>query len=386
MTELMDEKGAINMQAETTVEFVGLPSPERSGLAGWGAHPLQGRYFRPLREVAHTAFVVAHYNLDFCEHYLGPYLSKRGYGFLGWNTRYRGNEMYFSLDNAVADIGAAINWLRQSQHVDTVVLLGNSGGASLMAAYQSQATHHNLKPGPYSRLNPAIQELSPAELFISLTAHPGRSDLIASCIDPSVVDENDPFATDKNLDMYSAENGPPYSLEFQRRYRAAQLARNRKISSWARAELERIADMPGPGRDRLFIVPRLWADLRYLDGDIEPSDRPIPGCWSGDPQKANRGVAGIGIVNTLRTWLSMWSIDDSQARMTIHGPNISVPSLVIDASADSGVFESDTSAIFESLGTTDKERHTVTGDHYLQGDRLRSDVADMIAEWVAARS
>ena len=33
------------------------------------------------------------------------YLAERGFGFLGWNTRFRGNEAHFLLDHALAEIG-----------------------------------------------------------------------------------------------------------------------------------------------------------------------------------------------------------------------------------------------------------------------------------------
>ena len=130
-----------------------------------------------------------------------------------------------------------------------------------------------------------------------------------------------------DLDMYDERNGPSYSQEFQSLYRAAQLERNRKISAWARAELDRLSTPSSPAFDRLFTVPRLWADLRFVDGAIEPSDRNTPECWIGDPKRANYGTFALGCVSTLRTWLSMWSIDDSQFRIQVQGPKITTPAL-----------------------------------------------------------
>ena len=92
-----------------------------------------------------TAFVATHYNVDFSEHYLGLLLAAQGYGFLGWNTRFRGNEAYFLLEHALIDIGVGVAWLRDQPGIEQVVLIGNSGGGSLMASYQSQAcdAHQN---------------------------------------------------------------------------------------------------------------------------------------------------------------------------------------------------------------------------------------------------
>ncbi len=123
--------------------FVSLTSPT-AGRNGAGYMPTQGVYYHPKDSQPRTAFIATHYNVDFAEHYMGELMAARGIGFLGWNTRYRGAEHYFSLDNALIDIGVGVRWLREEAGVENVVLLGNSGGGSLMAAYQSQATDPTL--------------------------------------------------------------------------------------------------------------------------------------------------------------------------------------------------------------------------------------------------
>jgi pimeloyl-ACP methyl ester carboxylesterase len=364
-------------------QFVTIDSPTGFPTAAFGARPLQGIYVTQSGKRPTTAFIATHVNLDFTEHYLGPLLAERGYGFLGWNTRFRGNEQHFLLDHAVAEIGAGVNWLRAQAGVERVVLIGNSGGGALMAAYQAQALQPHLRPAPNTPLCAAAQDLAAGDLYISVASHPGRPDLNVAFIDPSVADENDPLAVNPDLNMYDERNGPSYSHEFQSLYRTAQLERNRKISAWARAELDRLSTPSIPAFDRLFTVPRLWADLRFVDGAIEPSDRHTPECWIGDPKRANYGTFALGGVSTLRTWLSMWSIDDSQFRIQVQGPKITTPALVIDASGDTGVFASDTDLIFSSLASPDKTRHTIKDNHYFT-DRpeARPELADLIDAWV----
>jgi pimeloyl-ACP methyl ester carboxylesterase len=364
-------------------QFVTKDSPTGFPTTAFGAHPLQGVYVTPGGKRPTTAFIATHVNLDFTEHYLGPLLAERGYGFLGWNTRFRGMEQHFLLDHAVAEIGAGVKWLREEAGVERVVLIGNSGGGALMAAYQAQSLEPHLRPAPKTPPCEAAQDLIPGDLYISVASHPGRPDLNIAFIDPSVVDEADPLSVDPELDMYDARNSAPYSQEFQTRYRAAQLDRNRKISAWARTELDRLSTPSIPAFDRLFTVPRLWADLRFVDGAIEPSDRNTPECWIGDPKWANYSTFALGCVSTLRTWLSMWSIDDSQFRIQVQGPKITTPALVIDASGDTGVFTSDTDLIFNSLASTDKTRHTIKADHYF-ADRpdARTELTDLIDAWV----
>ena len=100
--------------------FVSTTSP--TGVRnGAGFNPCQGLYFAPRGKKPQTAFIATHYNVDFSEHYLGSFMAERGYGFLGWNTRFRGNEGFFLLEHALIDIGAGVRWLRDEAGVDSVV-------------------------------------------------------------------------------------------------------------------------------------------------------------------------------------------------------------------------------------------------------------------------
>jgi pimeloyl-ACP methyl ester carboxylesterase len=364
--------------AGTDREFVGLVSP-LAQRAGAGGHPCQGVYHAPAGARPRTAFIATHYNVDFSEHYLAPYLAERGFGFLGWNTRFRGAEAHFLLDHALAEIGVGVDWLREQAGVERVVLLGNSGGGSLMAAYQSQAVAPNVTPSS-SRAADAIAELPPGDAYIALAAHPGRPEVLTAWLDPSVTDETDPLSVDPALDPFDPANGPPFDEAFQRRYRAAQRARNQRITDWASQQLAALAG--GRARDRLFQTSRTWADLRMIDPTIEPSERAPRTCYRGDPQAANYGVVGIGALSTLRTWLSMWGLETSQCRAAPHLARITVPALVVHARADTGVYESDARAIHDALAATDRTLEFVTGDHYFtEPAGARARVADLIAGW-----
>src|SRR3954469_705796 len=286
---------------------------------GWGAHACQGISYRPAGSPAPTtAFIAAHYNVDFSEHYLAEPIARRGFGFLGFNTRFRGPESHFLLEPALEDLAGGVQWLRE-HGAETIVLLGNSGGGSLLAAYQASR--------------------GDGDLYLSVAAHPGRPDVLTNWLDASALDEFDPLKTDPELDMYDPANGPPYSEEFVARYREGQRARNRRITAWVQGELERVRE--AGFHDRVFTLQRTWADPRMVDPALDPSDRPTPACYAGEPARANRGVLGIGTANTLRTWLSMWSLDHSQCRGAEHYATIEAPALVVQATMDTGVFPSD---------------------------------------------
>ena len=351
---------------------------------GAGFNPCQGLYYRPKSNRPKVAFIATHYNVDFSEHYLGAYLAERGYGFLGWNTRFRGNEAYFLLEHALIDIGAGVEWLVKNAGAEQIVVLGNSGGGSLMGAYQSQALGVTMSATPGMKIPEALHNIASADFYISLCAHLGRPEVLTDWFDPSITDEADPTSIDESLNMYNPANGPPYSQDFIQKYRAAQRARNHRLTEWCHAELARLKTLGMS--DRAFGMYRTWADLRLMDGNIDPSARAVGRCYAGDPKTANFSPRGIGLSNTLRTWLSMWSLRDSHCSGAAHLSRINQPSLVIQSNADTGVFPSDAQSIFDAMGSKDKSMEMVEGDHYLEKpEQARDNVADMIVGWLEDR-
>ncbi len=351
--------------------------------AGSGGHPCQGIYHRGMGRKPKVAMIAAHYQIDFSEHYLADYMATRGIGFLGWNTRFRGYESSFLLDHALVDIGVGVRWLREVAGVETVILLGNSGGGSLMAAYQAQALSPHITPLEGMRPAAGVHDLPPADGYISSAAHPGRPDVLTNWMDGSVTDETDALAVDPELDPFAEHNGPPFSPEFVQRYRDAQVARNHAITDWVETEYARVR--AAGFRDRPFTVMRTWADLRMIDPTLEPTKRPANQCYAGVPVHANRSANGIAAACTLRSWLTMWSLRHAQTRAEPHLALIGNPALVINAEQDSGVYPSDAQRIFDALATADKTLHPIDSDHYFTTPGARSEQADVIAKWIAKR-
>lgn len=394
---------------EVMREWVGIESPT-APRAVHGAYPHEGVYHTLRGYRPKVAFLVGHHVANFMDHYLGPLLANEEFGVLGWTTRYKNAPAYFQIENALIDVGAGVQWLREVAGVETVILVGNSGGGSFYATYQAQAVNPDTitvgeefkaaagasassaggqlstAPGARVSVQDALQHLPPADLFISLNSHPGRPDVLTKWLDPAVTDEGDLFATDPELDMFNPQNGPPYSLEFITKYREAQIERNNRISAWARQELADLAE--GDVKDRLFTVYRTGADLRFLDLAIDPSDR-VAGSYGGGAEllKANNySPPGLVGATTLRGWLSMWSLEDSQCRGIEHFKHVTVPSLVIQAMADRGVFPSDAQQIYDALASKDKTLSFLPGGHFFEGGPgERAGVTKTIAEWASTR-
>lgn len=378
---MIDDPG---LESSVDSRFISSVSPTAPRIMA-GGRPCQGIYWTPKGNPnPSVAFIATHYNVDFTEHYFAPYIASRGYGFLGWNTRYRGAEDMFQLEHALIDISVGVKWLREQAGVEKVVIFGNSGGGSLMAAYQAEATkaelEHSLEGAGAERLS----SLPKADYYISSNAHVGRPEVMTDWMDASVVDESDPVPTDPSLDPFNPDNGPPFSPEFVERYRAAQKARNQRITDWAKAELKRINAAGIP--DRLFPLFRMWGDLRCLDPSLDPSDRTPGICYRGDPAVANR-LPSIGRACMLTTWLSMWSLETSKCRGAPHLAKLDIPSLVIQGTADTGVFPSDARAIHSSIGAKDKTLELMPGAHYFEDSaQHRHNAADTVASWLKARA
>ena len=331
-----------------------------------GQPPCVGIYWTKEGEDPKVAFMLVHYSADFSEHYLAGPLASRGFGVLGYGTRFRAMEEYFVLEKALDDIAAGTKWLEENTKMEKLVFIGNSGGGSLMAAFQARAEKDKSMRG--------------ADAFVFLNAHPGRADVLTEWLDPSVIDENDPLNRDPALDMYNPANGPPYSQEFQKTYREAQRQRNHRITAWAKNEQKRLND--AGIRDRIFTVDRTFADLRFMDPSIDPSERPTPACFHGRPKAANNAIGLLARANTLESWLSMWSLEESKSRFALQAANFSLPTLVVQATADVGVFPSMAQEIYDSIGSKNKAIRFLSGAHFFEDSQKNLDAcADLLTEW-----
>ena len=114
-----------------------------------------------------TAVILSHPRGDFTVHYACPLLAAAGFAVLGFGTRYMNNDTDCLHENCITDVKAAHDYM-VSRGAESVVLLGNSGGGSLMAM--------------------ANAELGIGDGWIGMAAHPGEGVFMLQVIDPSVAD------------------------------------------------------------------------------------------------------------------------------------------------------------------------------------------------------
>ena len=304
-------------------------------------------------------------------------LARAGHHVLWANSRYRGADYALIMEKVACDLGEAICDARDRLGYSNIVLAGWSGGGSLSMWYQAlaesgQGIADTAAGDPYE-VN--AERLPAANAVMMLAAHVSRHRIFTEWLDPSIADEAHPEQRDPELNLYDPANPnqPPYTAAFLATFSTAQIARNRRITAWVKSRLESIRASDAPWSEFAFTVHGTMADPRWLDPNIEPSDRKPGVCYLGDPKVVNDGPVGLARFCTLRSWLSQWSYDDARCDAIASGSSISVPVLVIGNTADDACTPSHTSRLFEAVTHESKQLHMVEGaTHYYTGPNGRA--------------
>ncbi len=365
-------------------ESIRLVSPDGALVRGLLWTPPAGRPWK-------TAVILTHPRGDFSVHYACPLLAAAGYAVFGFGTRYQNNDTDCLHEQCIIDVNTACEEMRR-RGAEAVVLLGNSGGGSLMALAQA--------------------ELGIGDGWVGMAAHPGEGVFMLQVIDPSVADEDDPFSTVADLDMYNPDNGwrpwpepCEYDLAWLERYRSAQVARVARIDAIATAAIAEASDAGARLRQvdkttdlrtwrdlrrravstRYHTIYRTLADPAYLDLSIDPDERPVGSLFAfPDPFDANYGRGGLARTMTSRGWLSTWSGLSSHAKLADTMLRVTVPTILLHPTADTEIRVRQAKEIVANSGAADTTYVEMKGaPHYLEGHR--PEALGIVAEWMAAR-
>ena len=277
--------------------------------------------------------------------------ARAGVHVLACDSRYRGADYALNMEKVTLDLGSAMRHAREVLGYQHVVLLGWSGGGSLSAFYQSQAERPTVTSSPCGGGPDLTQaSLPPADALIMMAAHVSRHGTLTEWLDASVIDECNPTLRDASLDLYGGEINPPFDDAFLVRYHEAQIARNRKITSWVKNKLAALIDAGREHEEFAFVTHGTMADPRWLDPRVDHNDRAPGTCYLGDPRIANNGPVGLARFCTLRSWLSQWSYDDANACGPTSLGRVTVPVLVVGNSADDACTPQHTDRLFEAIG------------------------------------
>lgn len=305
-------------------------------------------------------------------------------------SRYQRNDTALIMEKVLLDLGAYIRHAKTVWGYRHVVLVGWSGGGALAVSYQAQAENPTITHTPAGDpVNLKGAGLIAADAVVYQAAHLSRAHLLAETLDPSVRDELNPDDREVSLDIYDPRNPnqPPYSPEYIRRYRAAQLARMRRITAWAKQTLAELKARNTGEVERPFIVHRTLADPRFLDPTLDPNDRRPNWCYMGNPETVNSGPVGLARFTTLRSWLSQWSLDDSCGNGLECVKALRAPLLVIENTADDAAPPAHPRMLFEAATTRDKTFAQVKGaTHYYAGQpELLAEATQLICGWLVER-
>lgn len=331
-----------------------------------------------------------HPRTDQSQNYNIPPLVAAGYAVLGRAGRWVNNDVATEHERLLPDVAAGVRLLRD-RGCEHVILLGNSGGGALAALYQWQATTpprlrlEHTAAG--ARIALAAMDLPAADGVVFIGAHLGEGASLLKWIDPSVVDEADPFSVDLELDMYEPRNGfrplpqdSRYAPEFLTRYRKAQRERVIRLDAVARARVaERTtwataAAGNGPltaaaerraAAPRHMVIHRTMADPAFVDLSIEGDDRRKSSYNSNPrPDLQNYGT-GVASFLTPEAWLSTWSGVTSRANTIDCVRAITAPMLVVHYAGDVITHVSEAESIYQAVAAEDKTMVTVrNADHY----------------------
>jgi pimeloyl-ACP methyl ester carboxylesterase len=342
-----------------------------------------------------TAVILSHPRGDFSVHYACPLLAAQGYATLGFGTRYMNNDTDCLHELCTIDVAAVANYLKTERGFEAVVLLGNSGGGSLMAMSHAMT--------------------GVGDGWIGTAAHPGEGMFMGKVIDPSVSDESDPSSVVPELDMYNPDNGwkpwpnpCTYDRAWLATYRKAQIARIARIDAVAKLALADAADAgtqlkangkPVSDSDlrtyrnlraravnmKYLTIYRTLADPAYLDLSIDADERPMGSLFAfPDPFDANYGRGGLARTMTARGWLSTWSALSSHARLADTMPNVHIPTLIIHPTADTEIRVPEALEIRDASGAKDLTYIEMKGAlHYLEGNR--PEAMGHVVEWLGKR-
>jgi len=336
---------------------------------------------------AETVVSIMHPREDVSHHPFVPYLLGAGLAVWTQGTRSVNNDTRLLHEQALLDVAAGQQFLTE-RDFESRVTLGHSGGATLFAFYQQQARlagpDRITKAPDGTAVDLRDVQMPAPDGSVFVAPHPGPGVLLQRLIDPSVVDESDPWSSDPSLDPYNPANGftpapepSAYPQDFIERYRAAQIARVRRLDETA-ADLvlethraRQAASTSGSVADRraslasnIMVVHRTDADLRCVDLSLDRNRRPYGSLFGSRPDLGNFGFPGFCRITTAGAWMSTWSATTSRANFVQNAAGVASPTLLVEFTGDQGCFPADAREMYSAFAAPDKTHVRVAGTHF----------------------
>ncbi|MCM1297857.1 MAG: lysophospholipase [Muribaculaceae bacterium] len=202
--------------------------------------------------------MLMHCDADYYGFLPAPELAKRGYTVLASNvTRSRG-----PFEDKLKDLGRAIEYLKGLPGIEKLVLLGHSGGATLMSAYQAVA-ENGAQVFQHEGMIVKMQDVGPfpkADAVMLLDSNWGNGVMTLVSLEPSITEETSSRNRKEGFELFDQANGfsaegAQYSDEFVKKFHKAQAERNDKLIAYALERLEKIEKGEGDfDDDEPFVI------------------------------------------------------------------------------------------------------------------------------------
>jgi pimeloyl-ACP methyl ester carboxylesterase len=224
-------------------------------------------------EKAAIAIVVMHSDSDYTRFHMGNDMAERGYTVLCANV----SSAEADLDQKIQDLKSVVQSLREDASIRKVVLMGHSGGGTLMTAYQAIAENGPgvfQGPGRVHQAPDSLAGLPPADGIMLLDSNWGNATMMLLSLDPAVKDERSGLDLDQSLNLWNPDNGftpggSSFSQAFIAKFYKAQGERNNRIVDGAMERLELMNAGKGyftddeplviPGGDQSMFSNKLYA-------------------------------------------------------------------------------------------------------------------------------
>lgn len=221
---------------------------------------IDGVLYSPSGKTKEVGVVVLHSDSDYLSFPGGPALAQRGFLTLCANVEDPGAP----LERKLRDVKLAMEAMKAQSGIEYVVLLGHSGGATLMSCYEAVAENGPDIFRDGGRIVPMgeVEELPPADAVMLIDSNFGNGVMTLVSIDPAVTDETQGAATDPSFSPYTPESGyvrdgeTCYTEEFKDRFFAAQAHRQTRLMAEALERYHAIEEHEGRYiDDEPFLIP-----------------------------------------------------------------------------------------------------------------------------------
>ena len=279
-----------------------------------------------------VAVMVMHSDADYLNFPAGKALASHGYRTLQANV----SRVTETLDKKLLDVKTCIEYLKGLPGVEKIVILGHSGGATLMSCYQAVAENGVQYFQDEKKIVPIsdIGELPAADAVMLIDSNWGNGIMTLLSLDPAVKCDCNGVDLDSAYDLSKQEGYSPegshYSDEFIAAYQKAQAARNDKLINKALERLEAINSGKGNYRDdepwivagatqiapcnRLFpqdirLLSHTKAEWPLIHADGSITTGIVPSLRKARKAMPFTSIYGMGTMNTsVKTYLSAQAV------------------------------------------------------------------------------